>query len=498
MPSPHRLPLALFALLALGASLAPVFAASALPLLDEPNHLSAAYIWSGLLEGDPILERYYELSVRPVSYFLHYGMAVAAAPLLGVEGGHKLALAIYVLLWWAAAFAWCLRMGRSPWLAFALGPLVFHQFWGLGFHPFDLGMALMLLAAAFADRLLASWDLRAALALTLTALATFLAHALPFAMLGLVVGLLSLVWRPGWRRLLALGGCLLPGLALWRWQAGLSDVGLAKLARVLGGGPNLDPERWRLRLTLLPTHLGETLSGDLDLARVVLIALAILALSLIALGGRAAPSIRSSSLLRWRALLISSVFFALFFVLPAHFRAPVYLWEAAGRFALPAVFFLFLGFPPPELAWRSSLPYAALVLMALLWPLHLAGQYRAFDSAQAPLLRATAQLEPGERVLTLSREPRTHPGFEPPVYTQLASRVQLLYGGFNPSFWRRPIPFPFRVKERLPAPHWRRHERVSADILDVYDVVLTHQGGPLGSGWDEVWREGEWALHRPH
>lgn len=498
MPRSSRLALAIFTLLAIGASLAPIFAARALPLLDEPNHLSAAYIWNGLLEGDEALERHYELSVKPVSYFLHYGISVAVAPLVGVEVGHKLALALYVLLWWGAAFAWCARLRRSPWLAFALGPLVFHQFWGLGFHPFDLGMALMFIAAAMADRLLESWDLRVALGLAVTALACFLAHALPFAMLGLVVFVLILVWRPGWRRLLGLGAALLPALALWRWQATLSDVGISKVGRILGAGANLDPAHWWRRVTLLPTHLGETVSGSSDVARIALVALAGLALAWL---GRVEASETPSGQPRRiprRPLVLSLVFFALFFLLPYHFQRPVYLWEAAGRFALPAVFFLILGVPAPAPSRRSLLPYAALVLMALAWPLHLAREYRAFDRDQAPLGRAISELEADERVLTLSREPREHPGFDPAVFTQLASRVQILHGGFSPSFWRRPIPFPFRVKERPAAPGWRNHGRVSARVLESYDVVLTHHGPPIGHGWDEVWREGAWALHRPH
>src|SRR5699024_7058640 len=62
-----------FAVLAI--AIAPIWVTRFLPLLDDPNHLSAIYIWHGLVSGDPSLQAFYELNVVPVAYFAHYGLA---------------------------------------------------------------------------------------------------------------------------------------------------------------------------------------------------------------------------------------------------------------------------------------------------------------------------------------------------------------------------------------------------------------------------------------
>ena len=63
------------ALALLLTAMAPVWASRYLPLLDEPNHLSAIAIWRGLWDHVPSVEAFYELRIAPVSYLAHYGLA---------------------------------------------------------------------------------------------------------------------------------------------------------------------------------------------------------------------------------------------------------------------------------------------------------------------------------------------------------------------------------------------------------------------------------------
>jgi hypothetical protein len=78
------------------------------------------------------------------------------------------------------------------------------------------------------------------------------------------------------------------------------------------------------------------------------------------------------------------------------------------------------------------------------------------------------------------------------------SWVQVVHGGFNPSFFERPIPFPFVIRQQLPAPPWRQHQRFFPFLqTDVYGCVLTMDMPTLPSPrYTLARKEGAFALYR--
>ena len=173
------------------ACASPIWLVRFLPVLDEPNHLSAIFIWDALTDPASPLHASYALRIAPVSYLLHYGLAWSFAQLIGVEAAHKLVLTFYVAAWPLAAYLWCRASGRSAWLSLWTLPLAFSTCWSHGYHPFNLGMAAFLLGVVAHDRLLNAPSWRIWSGAALASLGCYFGHPLPLALLALCAGLLG-------------------------------------------------------------------------------------------------------------------------------------------------------------------------------------------------------------------------------------------------------------------------------------------------------------------
>jgi hypothetical protein len=118
----------------------------------------------------------------------------------------------------------------------------------------------------------------------------------------------------------------------------------------------------------------------------------------------------------------------------------------------------------------------AVALVGAIVPISTALAYREFDQHMGSFERVLQACPPGEQILTIRIDgsDTPTPGFDQPVYRQLPSWVQVVHGGYNPSEFPRPIPFPFFMKKSLPSPHWRGHDQY-APLLQpaVFGCVLT-------------------------
>ncbi|MEY4509087.1 MAG: hypothetical protein RLZZ450_1209 [Pseudomonadota bacterium] len=466
----------------------PVWSSRFLPLLDEPNHLSALYIWNELADSASPLHAYYRHAFAPVSYLLHYGLSYLLSFVLGVELAHKLVLSAYVLAFPVAGWLWCRATQRTVWLCLLTMPLAYSTAWSLGYHSFDAGVAVCLFAVVAQDALLRAPRARAALLVGVLSVACYFGHPLPLVMLWVCTLVLWCLARPGWRAIAWSATSLLPSVLLYSWQSSAAGVTAAGTRELLG--PNFlrfSPEWVRDRVLSLPAYAVNPLAGSGDTA--VFEAMLGLVLLLFAVGA-ARPA-------RCRGLVLALGLLGLYMLLPNHFAKPVYMWIACGRVAPVAAFFLLLS---PAIAEGMRARWLVLVaaLLGALIPLRTALAYRSFGREMFAFENVLAVCPKGQQVLTiaLGGADRLAEGFDQPVYRQLASWVQVVHGGYNPSEFPRPVASPFAVTRRLPVPLWRHHERYAQYLKpELYGCVLSMdlnvealEGYSLGK------REGRFAL----
>ena len=243
----------------------PVWSSRFLPLLDEPNHLSALYIWKQLSDPSSPLHAYYRLAFAPVSYLLHYGLAYLTSWVVGVELAHKLLLSTYVLSFPVAGWLWCRATGRTVWLCLTTIPLAYSTSWSLGYHSFDAGLAACLFAVLAQHALLRAPSGWRALAACGLGLACYFGHPLALVMYWVSTLVLWCVLRPRASVLAWSVAGLLPGALLYRWQSLVAGVGVSGTLELMG--PNFlrfSPEWVRDRVLALPAYAVNPLAGSAD------------------------------------------------------------------------------------------------------------------------------------------------------------------------------------------------------------------------------------------
>jgi hypothetical protein len=443
------------------AALVPIWRVRMLPLLDEPNHLGAMYIWHHF--GDPAarLSDFYKLNIGLVPYLAHYGLAHLAAFGLGIEAGNKLVLSIYVLALPLTALVWCRRTRRSPWLAVLAFPLNYSYAWAHGFHAFNLAVVACFGALCAIDAYLERPTWGRAIATLALSLACYLGHPLPFLFLGLCVPLLWIAHRLRPWRALALAALLAPSAYLC-WRA-VNSVAMNPMAkghhRPLREGVHLP---WREMLSRLPRYTLDSVSGDLDVAVFWILCGVTVLTAVFGLALRFRPTPEGPPLWRrliargrplrdHRSALLIVAALVLYLFLPLNQTKPMEWWFVSGRFAPVMCFFFFL-LPATSLAGWRALLVAPAALAALVLPLHISQKYVEFNHRAAPFVRLVGQTRPGSNVLFLAIGPRGDPAVNVDAYNQFGSWVQVLHGGFSPSAWNSG--FPYQVTRRLPAPSW--------------------------------------------
>lgn len=484
------------------ASIVPIWITRFLPLVDDPNHLSAVYIWHGLADPHSSLHRFYEPRVAPVSYFLHYFIAYAAAWLVGVEAGHKLALCVYVLGVPLAAALWCRRTGRSPWLSVLAFPLPYSFLWAFGFHPFNLGLAMMLLAVVAFDALFEQvrWQ-RLWMATALCTLC-YLGHPIPLAMLGMAVPVLLVASGVTWRKLVAAAAGFAPAFLLLRWQAARTSKTPIDWRKVSGGHVlTFDRQEWLTRLDQFDDLVMNVVSGPLDtqLFRALLLCSVVMLLAALV---RRRPAVEPRSpwascrllLYRYRSLALAAVMFAGYLTLPLHFGEPSPILIVSGRLAPAAFYFLLLS---AAISARDVRRWLALtgVVISLVMAVHITGKYRKFARYMQPLPALVARCPADSDLLTANLEPHAFPqttDMDP--FRLLPAWVQVLHGGFAPDYWVRPIPFPFAVKRTMPTPTWLA-PTPRPEHLAAAQCVVGHYLQQRPRGFKLIERVGDWSLY---
>jgi hypothetical protein len=472
-----------------------------LPLLDEPNHLSAAFILHHIDDAWARLGSFYEVSIPNVPYLAYYLLVHLVAYAVGIEIANKIVLSAYVLAVPLAALVWTRRTARSPWLAILAFPLAYSFSWARGFHPFNVGLGVFLFALAAFDAFLERPRPTAGMAVLLLALACDFGHPLAVLALYASVPVLVFAHRPP-RRRAALGLLLLlPGAALFAWQIARPQVHW--VAPVAEGGPRIAFEHKSAAhmLRFFPRHTLDSVSGPLDVGAFWLLvasAVLLLAADVVTREKGARPTLRAS-VFRHRAALIGAVMLALYFAVPYELQRPFTWWFVGGRYAPLACFFFFL-VPSGDARGRRFFLFVPALCAALFLPVHITGKYAAFNERARPFLRMVARARPGTDILFLSMRPRTDPAVDWEVYNQMAAWVQILHGGYSPSGWFDTNSL-FKVQRHLPAPPHFQQESFDPDVHagSYHYIIVRNEARPLfgeaPSSFRLVDEEGEWKMY---
>lgn len=492
--------LLVFALCA-AAALLPLWRARFLPLLDEPNHLSSAYIWHFFNDPEARLKEFYELKIQPVPFAAYYALVHLLAFATNIEAAHKIVLSAYVLSLPVAALLWARRTKRSAWLSILTFPLAYSYSWSYGFHPFAIGLATALFALIALDAFFERPRASLGLAVMLLALGCALSHVLALVTFFMGAPVLALASRPKWRRVAAAFALLTPAIALVFWQLFRSQTQIWSAPKSAGlayqgyHAPVLE------MLRELPTYTLDSVAGDADLWVFGVLAGAAALLFLSGLWTR-----RPGGVGGWRAALFANrgaallgAMLACYLIVPLHLQRPFDWWFVGGRFATAICFFAFL-LPAGPIRGLRLLLIAPAVAAALFLPIHISQRYVEFNQRAAPFVRLVERTRPGTDVLFLSMKPRGDPGLNVEAYNQFASWVQIVRGGFSGSGWFN-LGFPFRAKRSLPGPPWYSHEQFNfATQSGPYEYILVHNERrpvlpPGQTTFRLVERDGDWTLY---
>jgi hypothetical protein len=201
------------------ASLAPVWALPYFPGQDTPNHLYAVHVRARLEE--PAFAAYFEADDRATTNVGFHGVAGALEGVVGLEGGHRLVLSIYLLGFLAGALYLAGAKGRERWpLGLLVYPFAFSWPLTMGFYNFCLTVPLWCFATGLLLRHAAlRWPHLAALAAL--ALAAALFH--PLGVLCIAVS--ALVTPAGMRSRMSSLLAVVPAIALVLLGAGVAVAG---------------------------------------------------------------------------------------------------------------------------------------------------------------------------------------------------------------------------------------------------------------------------------
>lgn len=500
----ERFELLLLALCA--GSIVPLWYVDYPPIQDLPQHLAAIRVLHDF--DDPALgfARYFEIDLFRTQYLAYYLAADWLAYLLNVELANRVLVSVSLVATPYALRALLSALGRDPRLCVLCLPLLYNAHLILGFLNFLLSIPLAIYGLALAVRQRRAPTRGRALGLALVSLVCFYCHVVPFALLGLGVGLIALQRRPA-----DIALSLLPlapsGVAALVWLAH-SPAGQATLTAATGAesGPKPMFQPPQRALSELPRWMTDVLSGDLD-RQLLYVWAGVVGLCLIAslLGGLLgatsdAPDRVGRSLAR-RLSLLSPLCALSYFVAPTSYD---WIWPIAQRFPLLCALLslIAIGRLPRPLA------HGVVLAGALLGAAHfhfIGTAFSAFDREEVgDFEEALAHIPKGQRVVGLifDRHSR-HVAFSPFIHfvayyqARKGGAVMFTFADFPQS------PFRFVETNRPPrvSPRW---EWLPARVqprtdLRWYQYALV-RGGPgriaqPSSGFALRYRGKRWSVY---
>lgn len=487
------------------ATVTPFWVGRYLPFLDQPNHLSAIFVWSHLHDPRYNLAPYYELSLGPVPYWAYYALCRVLTPLFGVEIANKLFLSLYALLLPLGALLLARRFGKSPWVALFAFPLVWNENLFLGFISYVAGIAVLLFALVLVDRQRRRPSVAGGAAVVLVGLLLYFLHILPYVVFFVFAPLVLVMhgapfkarrWLADWLPLLlaGLGGTL---AFVFRQKLGLRGLAHEGPLRF-----HVAYHRFTEMLAERPRQVLNTLASPRD--EIVLVVLLIAAVALLATarrdrGPRPPPEPAQRAPL---ALFVAAL--VLCFLLPQSLMQPFYWYRIGPRLAFVAVLFGALALPGP-VSGRRRLLLVPVVAASLFYLGDLARTIVVLNRRFAGFDEVVRHVPYGKSTLTLVLPPLNEPELIVNCYNQWPSYTQIRRGGYNHYNFKEGFPLRYRVQK--PAPPWDHAEYYNHEYMaPAWDYLLTHNDGkkvdlfgPLERDKKVrlIARSGAWALWEP-
>jgi hypothetical protein len=478
------------------------------PLQDLPQHLAAIRVLHDFDDPQLGFARFFELELGRTQYLAYYFAAHLLAYAMPVERANELLVMGSLVATPYALRSLLTALGKDGRMALLAFPLAYNAHLVLGFFNFVAAIPLWLWGMMMAVRQLRAPSAWRALGLAALTLVAFYTHVVPFGLLALGIGLLSL-GRDARALPLRLAPLVPAAFAAVLWL-GRSPAGQATMTAASGDGPRrveLTPPA--IALEQLPRWLVDVLAGDGD--RDVLygwLAVVVLTFAL-ALGERVrtwvtrassperAPDALARSV-RWRLWLLPASCAALYFALPTGYD---WIWPIAPRFPLLCALSLLVVLPEVRTG-KPLLLAAAFVLSAASFH-HVGNAFAKFEREEvADFDTALEHIPYGQRVVGLifARGSR-HVAFSPFIHfvayyqARKGGAVMFSFADFPQS------PFRFREDNRPPRvpPRWEwKPERVRPSELGFYDYALV-RGAPSalarhGSGFVERYRGQRWSV----
>jgi hypothetical protein len=493
------------ALLAL-ASAVPLLYVHYPPIEDLPQHLAAVRVLHDFHDPTFGFSRFFQIDLLRTQYLAFYLAADVLAYVTGVEPAVRLLAAAALVATPFATRSLLRALGKDGALALLVLPLSYNAHLVLGFFNFLLAIPLSFYGVALAIRQRRAFSQKRAVGLSLLALLCFYSHVVPFALMALGIGLVSLSrqWRNTLRALLPLAPA---GVASLIWLHA-SPAGQATLTAAAGAkhGPAPEYLPFEYAWQQLPVWLTNVLADDIGLHIAQAWAALCGLIALLAVVDRfrsraqAAPDALGRSL-AWRLLLLPPLCALLYFVAPGSYA---WIWPIAQRFPLLAALWLVICLPRFRL---GRLPVITLASALAAASFHYVGvAFAAVEREEvdaASFERALARIPPGQRVVGLMFNARSrYVGFAPFIHfvayyqARKGGAVMFTFADFPQS------PFRFRADNRPPRvpPRWEwMPERVRPHLdLDFYDYALVRGGpgliaSPI-SGFSRIYTSPHWTV----
>lgn len=203
------------------AALLPLWSVKYLPMVDLPQHAALLSIWQHLRDPAFGFEgKYYIHWFTP--YLLGYCLARLFMTAMSILAALKMVLSLYVVALPLSFGVLFRRAGVDRWWALVGFPLAYGACFYWGFFNYLIATPIAILFLAFAYRYSVEPTRRRGLWLALFAFVLFFAHAILFAICGLVAALWVILRAPSpklaARRVTALV-LPLPPILLWTWLA---------------------------------------------------------------------------------------------------------------------------------------------------------------------------------------------------------------------------------------------------------------------------------------
>jgi hypothetical protein len=471
----------------------PLFVTPILPLIDMGCHVGATGLLNDVLAGQGAAPKYYEINTRIIPYWTVYLVNSLAEYLVGPFIATKLMVGGVLILLPVSAMRLFAAFGRSP----RLGLFVFILSWDTnlywGWHTFQYGMALALIALA---QVFEARTFKDALKIIPLTVIIALTHLLAVALALLAGGLICLIKRPFWKTVavhaVALSGCL---VAVLPWV-------LKKLGGTTAAAATMSFQ-WHTLAHKIQNLYTYTLANVPDKPEASSAAFIVLWLVPVFLSLLRPREVSREQ--RFAPAMVVLASMALYFALPFAVGGPVEHWWTYPRFGTYILIAL-LALPRPRLTGRAALMLAPGLAACLALHLSVVGQFREYARYVRPYLQIIAAMPRGVTFFPLDLDDARFKGTRYASLGQLHGYAAAVTSSYDPHlFDHLDSPLVFQKPLKLPTINWFAPRSFTMkDHGRFYDYIIVHPLDLDPIAANEQWKKGvelvreagQWRLYK--